>query len=225
MDVHDGKWLAETLRVLQQLDAWAARTGADGPGLRPAPRSPLCGDDNQAHPYQLSHAAWHFLSGAVDHLGCLRTLLCEAKVVHMYAPFTLIRAGLENACGAVWLLQPAKRKERLARRLLLAIDDVRQREQARQLVCQPGPRPMQVCLDEIRDIGKRANLDDAALKGKAMYTEIVKSVDQSGQGQAGRGELESVQCLRPWRPVGHPGRVTAYADAQRGPARNRDPQD
>lgn len=83
MDVHDGKWLAETLRVLQQPDAWAARTGADGPGLRPAPRSPLCGDDNQAHPYQLSHAAWHFLSGAVDHLGCLRTLLCEAKVVHM----------------------------------------------------------------------------------------------------------------------------------------------
>jgi hypothetical protein len=183
MDADDGKYLAETLRLLEHVDAWTARINDDASGLQPAPHSPLRGDDDKAHPYQLSNAAWLLLGSAADHLGGLRALLGDAKVIPRSAAYTLVRAGLENACGAVWLLKPAKRAERLTRRLLLAREDVRQREQARRLISQPGPRTEQECLDEIRDIAKRGGLDDVALKGKATYTEIVQTVDQSEPGR------------------------------------------
>lgn len=100
----------------------------------------------------------------------------------MYAPFTLARAALENACGAVWLLHPPQRKVRVARRLRLAIADVRNGEQARQLTGLTGPRTERERLDQIGDIASRASLDEAAVKSKATYTEIVKAVDSIGPG-------------------------------------------
>ena len=74
---------AELLRVLDESDTWAARIGPGAERLRPAPRSPLREDDDRAHPYELSHAAWHSLSHAVDHLSCLRALLRDAKPVRL----------------------------------------------------------------------------------------------------------------------------------------------
>ena len=180
MDDEDGRHLADTIRILQQVQDWEARTNADAPRLRPAPRSPLRGDDDKAHPYDLSNEAWRHLSTAVDHLSCLRAVLEDAKVVHMYAPFTLVRGALENACGAVWLLQPSQWTERLARGLRLALADVRHSEDVKQLTGNAGPRTRQARIDQINDIAKRAGLDAAALKGSAGYSEIVKAVDQSG---------------------------------------------
>ncbi|MFF0372600.1 hypothetical protein [Micromonospora sp. NPDC005087] len=72
----------------------------------------------------MSHAAWHSLSHAVDHLNCLRTLLKDAHMMHMYAPYPIPR-GVENACAAVWLLAPDDRAERILRRLRLAALDIR----------------------------------------------------------------------------------------------------
>lgn len=139
MDDEDGKYLAETLRVLGEAEAWAARTAAEAARLRPAPGSSLRGDDDQAFPYALSHAVWDALDHAVDHLTCLQALLRDARVIHRFAPYALVRGALENACAAVWMLEPPRRADRLARRLRLAIDDVRNGEQARQLTGQQGP--------------------------------------------------------------------------------------
>src|SRR5262249_16103806 len=76
MDDEDGKHLAEILRVLSKADAWAKRVNAAAaPPPGPAPHSSLRGDDDQAHPYEVSHAVWLLLGGAVDHLCCLRALL------------------------------------------------------------------------------------------------------------------------------------------------------
>jgi hypothetical protein len=180
VDDEDGKYLAEMLRVLSETEAWAARTNAEAPRLRPAPCSSLRGDDDRTHPYELSHTVWRHLSNAVDHLSCLQALLGDAKVIHMYAPFTLVRGALENACGAVWLLQPARRKERLARRFRLVIGDMRHEVQAGQLMGQAGPQSGQGRVDEIRAIADRAGVDGAALKGGASYTEIVQAVDENG---------------------------------------------
>jgi hypothetical protein len=180
MDDEDGKHLADTIRILQQVQGREARTNADASRPRPAPRSPLRGDDDKAHPYDLSNESWRHLSTAVDHLSCLRAVLEDAKVVHMYAPFTLVRGALENACGAVWLLQPLQRTERLARGLRLALADVRHSEDVKQLTGNAGPRTRQARIDQINDIAKRAGLDAAALKGSAGYSEIVKAVDQNG---------------------------------------------
>src|SRR2546421_9672254 len=58
----DRSHFAELLRALDESDTWAARIGPGAERLRPAPRSPLWGDDDRAHPYELSHAAWHSLS-------------------------------------------------------------------------------------------------------------------------------------------------------------------
>ena len=176
----DGKYLAETLRVLSEAENWAARTSAEAARLRPAPRSSLRGDDDQAFPYALSHAVWDALDHAVDHLICLLALLRDARVIHRFAPYALVRGALENACAAVWMLEPPRRADRLARRLRLAIADVRNGEQARQLTGQQGPRSKKDRLDQIAAIATRAGLHDEALKNKASYTEIVEAVDASG---------------------------------------------
>ncbi|MGB6581595.1 MAG: hypothetical protein WBF34_27140, partial [Streptosporangiaceae bacterium] len=180
MDDEDGKYLAETLRVLGEAEAWAARTAAEAARLRPAPGSSLRGDDDQAFPYALSHAVWDALDHAVDHLTCLQALLRDARVIHRFAPYALVRGALENACAAVWMLEPPRRADRLARRLRLAIDDVRNGEQARQLTGQQGPCSKQDRLDQIAAIAARAGLDEQALKNRVSYTEIVKAVDASG---------------------------------------------
>ena len=68
------------------VDDWLSRIDPGAERQRPAPGSPLRGDDDRTHPYETSHAAWHALSHAVDHLHCLRSLLRDAQVIHMYAP-------------------------------------------------------------------------------------------------------------------------------------------
>ena len=62
----DGPHFTELLGALDESGAWAARIGPGAERLRPAPRSPLRRDDDRAHPYELSHAAWHSLGHAVD---------------------------------------------------------------------------------------------------------------------------------------------------------------
>jgi hypothetical protein len=66
-------------------------------------------------------------------MDAFRTLIQQAHVVHPRATFTLLRAALENAATAVWLLGPANRNERVLRRLRLAWADYRDRDYADQL--------------------------------------------------------------------------------------------
>lgn len=96
---------------------WHAR--ADAPDAGPAPGSSLRADDDAAHPYEISHAVHGALVGAVDNLDALRALVADAHVVHARAPFTLLRAALENSAAAVWLLGLSSREDRLLRRLRL----------------------------------------------------------------------------------------------------------
>jgi hypothetical protein len=91
-------------------------------------------------------------------LSCLGALLCDAKLINMYAPFTLVRGALENACGAVWLLQPEKRDERLEQRLRQAIADLRYEEQARELMQQQDAQAAQRRIAEVREIASRAGI-------------------------------------------------------------------
>ncbi len=165
----------QLLRQLGVLDGWLARI--DPTASRPEPQrgSPLRADDDMLDPYHLSHAAWHSLSHAVDHLHCLRSLLQDARVIHMYAPYSLVRAALENACAAVWMLQPPRRADRLERRLRFAVTDIRSGEETKRLIGQTGPRSEQDRMDQLRDIARRAGVAESALKRGALYSEIVKT--------------------------------------------------
>lgn len=172
--------LAEAIRALEEVPGWAARTAADASRLRPAPLSQLQMDDAMASPYHLSHTVWRSLSTSVDHLACLRVLLLDAKVIHMYAPFTLVRAALENSCAAVWLLEPPSSADRLSRHFRKVLDDIRNEEQVRSLMHQPGLRSEAERLASVRTIASAAGLADAAVKARPTYWEIVKTVSESG---------------------------------------------
>jgi hypothetical protein len=74
------------------------------------PGSSLLKDDEVTSPYLLSHAVRGALVSAVDHLDAFRALIQDAHVVHPRATLTLLRAALENAALAVWLLGPANKR-------------------------------------------------------------------------------------------------------------------
>jgi len=107
-------------------------------------------------------------------------LLTDAKVIHMYAPFTLLRAALENSCAAVWLLEPTSSADRLSRHFRKVLDDIRNEEQVRGLMRQPGLRSEAERLASVKAIASTAGLADAAVKAKPTYWEIIRTVSESG---------------------------------------------
>jgi len=139
----------------------------------------MCTDDQRTHPYELSHAAWHSLSHAVDPLNCLLALLRDAHMIHMFAPYSLVRSALENASAAVWMLQPKRRTERVARRLRFATLNIQNSERVKQLIGTEGPRSKQVLINEVRDIARRAGVDEAEVVRHVSYGEITKAVSST----------------------------------------------
>jgi hypothetical protein len=179
LDDKDRLHYEELLRLLGEVDVWVSRIDPEADHPRPLPGSPLRADDERAHPYELSHATWHSLSHAVDHLNCLRTLLRDAGLIHMYAPYSLVRSALENACAAVWILHPPSRPERMARRLRFAAEDIRNGENAKELIGKTGPRSKQEQMEQVRDIAKRAGVNEATAVCKVGYGEIVNAAGNS----------------------------------------------
>jgi hypothetical protein len=104
--------------IFAAVDGWLAMTGQPSPEAEPG--SALAGDTAKSSKHQVSHAAWNGITHAVDQLHALKTLIVDARVVHTYVPFSLLRSAIENAATAVWLLSPRKRDERVQRCLKLA---------------------------------------------------------------------------------------------------------
>jgi hypothetical protein len=163
------------VRALEPVNGWVAQTSADTNRQRPQPGSPMKGDDDRLDPYQISHSCWHSLSHAVDHLHCLQVLVKDAGMIHMYGPYTLVRGALENACAAVWMLQPARRAERVERRLRFATTDIGHGEEARELTGQQGPRTKAERLDQVRQIARRCGVPEKAALRPASYKDIVRT--------------------------------------------------
>jgi hypothetical protein len=167
--------LLELLSELRKVDAWVARMDPSTRPPGPPPGSSLYGDDARTRPYELSHGAWHALSHAVDHLNCLHVLLKDAQVIHMFAPFSLVRAALENASAAVWMLQPSSRTSRVCRRFRFAVANIRNGDAAKQLAGLEGGRPRDVLIDEVRELARRAGVTAAEATKKVGYQEVITS--------------------------------------------------
>jgi hypothetical protein len=185
VDDKDKPHYLELLRVLGAVGGWLARIGpeADRP-QPPPPGSPLRADDDLAHPYDLSHAAWLSLTHAVDHLGCLNTLLADAHVVHLFAPYSLVRSALENSSAAVWMLHPPNRIKRLTRRLRFATADIHNGEEAKRLTGSQGPRSEKERINEVRDIARRAGVDADIAVSHVGYSEIVRAAGSALDSEA-----------------------------------------
>lgn len=137
--------------VIGTIREWQAYT-AEHSAPDPEPGSALASDSSLSPHHNVGHAAWSGFVQAVDHLHALQALIIEAHMLHTYAPFGLVRAGLDNAALAVWLLAPDDQKERLQRRLHLAYEDVRQSEAAHALLGPDGPQPRTPHVEQRRRI-------------------------------------------------------------------------
>jgi hypothetical protein len=188
--------LAELIKLLGRAVAWQERTGSDPDASAIDPGSALAGDDRRTDPHQVSHAAWHALTIAVDHLHCLQTAVngCQAHDpgavrLHIYAPFTLLRAGFENAATAVWLLSPAQRKERILRRLRLGAANVRHADAMGSLVGSPPKRTVDERLVELRRVAATCGVPERDAVKKPGHEEVVRA---AGEATALGGDLAVV---------------------------------
>lgn len=93
---------------------------------------------------------------------------------HRYAPYTLMRAALKNASCAVWMLQPPKRRERITRRLRLAVNDIEHGEAAREITGQKGPRTKAQRLQQVQQIAALYGVD--AKPQRVSYGHIAEAV-------------------------------------------------
>jgi hypothetical protein len=162
------------LYELRRIGLWAQRLDGDGSGFQVRPGSELHADDLVLGDYALSHAAWSALAHAVDHLHMLRTGVDNGATAHPFAPYTLLRAAIENAATAVWLLTPDVQKERVTRRLRKAAADINMSEQIKKLIEQPGPRTRRERIADLRAIAAAQGIESGVALERIGFGEIVQ---------------------------------------------------
>ena len=70
------------------------------------PNSEFAADDSASSPYQISHAAKWCLNAGVDHMHALKSLVVDARRLHAYGSYGLVRGALENFAAGFWILHP-----------------------------------------------------------------------------------------------------------------------
>jgi hypothetical protein len=158
-----------------QLDQWLALTTKPSPAVET--KSPLAGDAKKSPDLQVAHAAWLGISSAIDHLHAMKAAIVDARLLHPYAPYSLLRVATENAATAVWLLAPKSRDERLQRRLRLAHNEAREQGKAREFAPDAylGKRTSEERITEIKDLARSLGLDAGYICGRFSYEKIVEA--------------------------------------------------
>ncbi len=173
----DGLPWAGTDWLIEQVLKWNELT--DRKPAEVEQGSDLHNDGAKSPVYDVGHAAYSGFAQAVDHLHANQALITEARMLHSFAPFSLVRGAMDNAALAVWLLAPTSQEERLTRRLHLAYEDMRQSDEAHHLLgpeAPAPPRPIEVRKHEVIDLAKSLNLDAGAVGGKwTGYEKIVRA--------------------------------------------------
>jgi hypothetical protein len=120
----------------------------------------------RAYPYEISHAVHGALVGAVDNLDALRALVADAHVVHARAPFTLLRAALENSATAVWLLGRSSREDRLLRRLRLQWSDSLDGENVAKRTGQEPSLPRSGWKSKLETVARASGMADSGRRSR-----------------------------------------------------------
>ncbi|MEU3287038.1 hypothetical protein [Streptomyces longwoodensis] len=180
------------LVLLESMKRYEAVVTADSKAWEVAAGSSLATDDAKTHPYCLSHLAWQALGVGVDHLQCLRSTLVGDQhqaidhrsvsvVLHTYAQATLLRAALENACRAVWLLASSNRLLRIQRRLSLQADSNLHSDRMHQLLGLTPPRTPEVRHREITDLAVAAGTPPSEVKKALKFVGFKNVVKEAGK--------------------------------------------
>lgn len=156
------------------LDQWLGRD--ETPVLNAVqPGSRMAVDDAATAPHHLSHAVLSALSHGIDHLHCFRSLIVDAQALHVYAPFSLLRAAFENFSTVLWLLEPDDRETRVQRRLQLAAANIRYGEDVRRLAQEAGEDQSERRLGDVAAIAVSAGVPADRILGRTPgYESIVR---------------------------------------------------
>jgi hypothetical protein len=199
-ETYSGELSEQAKRALSQLfpliDGWRQRM--ESPPTQPEPGSSLLKDDQAAHPYLVSQAVGAQLVSAADHWDALRMLLQDFHVVHARAPFTLLRAAIENTATAVWLLAPASRDVRLLRRLRLEWKNFVDQENAEKLVAGEAWTSRVDTRSELQRIARARGLTDDVISQVTSTPVAFRTIVRAAATDATRCGLTDVQALYCW---------------------------
>ncbi|NRQ51564.1 hypothetical protein [Aeromicrobium stalagmiti] len=100
--------------IWDEAQTWQTRSDTQD-AWKFAPGSKLAGDNKRTKPFQTSHACRAVIHAAVDHQHAVGALVMDAHALHTYAGATLVRAAIESASFAIWMLEPESKEERALR--------------------------------------------------------------------------------------------------------------
>ncbi|WP_073421687.1 hypothetical protein [Geodermatophilus nigrescens] len=162
-------------QLFAHIDAWLDLSAQLPPTTEDS--SPLAGDAKRSPVHRVDNAAWSAITYSIDHLAAVKALVIDAEVLHPFASFSLLRAAIENAATAVWLLAPSDRKTRLERRLRLAWNEVSEVGKASELIptAFAGIRTAEERKDEVKKLAKTLDLDLSRVCGTFSYEKIVEA--------------------------------------------------
>nr|WP_176704963.1 hypothetical protein [Arthrobacter sp.]AXV46578.1 hypothetical protein pA58H2_p32 [Arthrobacter sp.] len=114
-------------KLFSEVEEWHRLT-ADTLSIHP--NSALGIADALNAPFRASHAVSYLRLTAVDHLHALRSLMKEAQAQHIFAPYSLLRASIESAASALWILADPSPRSMAVCSLRLEWANLQDRERA-----------------------------------------------------------------------------------------------
>lgn len=144
----------------------------------PPDGSPLAGDDRWTDGYPLSHAVWHLISAGIDNMHAFRTMTVSGGPTEYnvstrpYGGFPNLRAAMENAAAAIWMLAPDGRAERVARYLRWLRQEAWYRDKVRELQGLPED-PTDEMRDWIAQVVTDQDIDPTLVKGRPKFENLV----------------------------------------------------
>jgi len=147
---------------------------SSSPRPQPVSGSELDGDDQQLPGFPGSTLIRTQMDTAIEHLHALGVLLVDAKVAYPYALVTLLRASLEEAAEATWLLAPDQRDERVLRALRVWCRDFGDRaEYEKMRPQQPGRKTGLDRQADMLALTKQLGLNAGPVGGRLNTTSII----------------------------------------------------
>jgi len=184
------------LHLFPLIDRWRQRM--ESAPVSPEADSSLFKDDVAAFPYLVSQAVGAQLVSAADHWDALRMLLHDFHVVHARAPFTLLRAAVENSATAVWLLGPASRDVRVLRRFRLEWKNFADLENVEELVAGEPSTSRADTQGALQKIARAGGLTEEMVSQVASRPVGFRTIVETAAADAPRCGLSGVQAVYCW---------------------------
>lgn len=213
------KW-RETSAHIEQLNDL---TSFDANAFPIDPDSTLAADDRASSPFRVSVVLRSCINAGIDHLHALKSLVDDAGLLHVAAPFSLARGGLENLATATWILAGATQGQQVERTLRWHAQNAKDGDRAMGDLKLAGARTLSEQRALLDEVAQRCDVGASFHSGYAS-TEAVKAAEAAfPELRLGvLRPLAAVLRLRTRPPVGIPWGESPTGVGRRRP-RHDDP--